>query len=121
MVLLGTALRKLVDHGIEYEGLLEERGQLDQPRDETALALDIRAVMFREGDHEHIERRELRGERLGRCDADHGARAGQRDEIGLADERALGGVAYRERREISGLFAGRQGRKCVGGLAGLAD
>ena len=83
---------------IERQGLLEQRGQLDQPRDEAAFALGIRAVMFRESDHEQPERGELCGERLGRCDPDLGTRAGQHHEIGLADERAFGSIAYRERR-----------------------
>ena len=53
VVLVGEALGEFMDHGIEREGPLDERGQLDQPRHETALALGVRAVMFRQSDHEH--------------------------------------------------------------------
>ena len=74
VMLVGEALGELVDHRIELQRLLDQRRQLDQARHEAALALGVRAVVLGERDHQHAERGELRGERLGRGDADLRAR-----------------------------------------------
>ena len=107
MLLVREALRQLLDHRIERQGLVDERGQLDEPAHEIVLALRIRAVMLGERHDQHAECSELRRERLGRGHADLGTRARQHDELRLAHDRAFRHVADAERREVPGCLARR--------------
>ncbi len=120
-MLVGEALRELVDHRIERQRLLDERRHLDQPLHEAALALRVGGAVLRERDHEHAERGELRGERLGRGHADLRARAREHHELGFAHQRAFGHVADGERRQIAGLLREAQRGERVGRLARLRD
>ena len=76
-------------------------------------------VDARELDDEQRKRSELRGERLGRSDADLGTGARHQHEIRLAHEARFGHVADRERAEIAALLAVAQRRERVGGFARL--
>ena len=107
--------------GSSSQGLLHQRRQLDEARDEAALAFRVRAVVAGEGDDQHAQRGELRGEGLGRGDADLRSGARQHDELGLAHQRALRHVADGQRREVAGLLGEAQRGERVGGLARLRD
>ena len=81
VLLVGEAQCELLDDGVEFEGLVDQAGQLDEAIDELALALRGAAVVARERDHQHAERGELRGKGLGRGDANLGPGAGQHHEV----------------------------------------
>ncbi len=65
-------------------------GMLDQARHQAALALGIGAVGLGQRDHQQRQRRDLRGERLGRGHADLRAGARQHHQVRFAHQRALG-------------------------------
>ena len=57
VLLVGETQRQAMHGRIELQRLLDQRRQLDQARDQAALALGIGAVVARQRDGQHRQRR----------------------------------------------------------------
>ena len=79
------------------------------------------AAQLRQHQREQKQRGELRGERLGRGDADLGPGAGQETQPRLAHQRALRHVADRERLVLAERLGMLQRGDRVGSFARLGD
>src|SRR5882724_1906053 len=69
VVFVREDLGKRLDGRVQFQGLLDQTGQLQQLRDQVALPRRAGAVLGQR-DGQHRERSQLRGERLGGRDSD---------------------------------------------------
>ena len=120
MALVRERLRKILNGRIQLQGLLHQAWQLQKLRHQRAFVLGLRRV-FGECHDEHGKRRQLRGERLGRGNADFGTRSCQQHQVGCPHHRAFGDVAHRQGGQIARLFGVAQRRQRIGGFSRLGD
>jgi len=116
MVFFDEDFRQRLDGCIEFERLFNQARQLHQLRDQRPLFRRGRSI-FCQRNGEHRERGQLRGERLGRRNADFRTCARQQHQIRFSHHRTFGDVANGERRQIRRLLGVTQRRQGVCGLA----
>ena len=114
VMLVGEALCQFLDDRIELERRFDQGRYAEQSLHQSPLAFSIGVAKFRQGDHEHAERRELRRERLCRRNANFRTGARQHHEFRFAHQRTFGHVADGELRKIPALLRHAQRRERVG-------
>ncbi len=98
MLQIGELLRPHLYLRLQVQHALQRPRQMPQRLEEFRLAPGRQpASHLGEGHGEERERRQLRGERLGRGHTDLGSRTGEKAQIGRAHQRGLRHVADRER------------------------